>query len=79
MKQGSASRDNNDGRKPEPRAYGINPAGVSQIGSSIGNHVTGKNKILHGVSEPVYAGKGFESPRDRSVENFPSGSQKRSG
>ena len=77
MRQGRASKDNNDGRKVEPIAKGVSPAGVSQIGSSLGNHGTEMGRILHGASEPMYEGRGFNAPRDRKVQIFNGGSQRR--
>lgn len=80
MRQGRASPDNNDGRKVEPRVREINPAAVGQIGSVLGNHITGGKRILPHVtiSEPMYTGKeGFQSPRDRTVQVFKGGSQGR--
>jgi hypothetical protein len=35
------------------RAREINPRGVSQIGSSMGNHATDRSKTLRGAVEPV--------------------------
>jgi hypothetical protein len=34
----------------------VSPGGVSQIGSQLGNHSTGKGKILRGAVEPTYQG-----------------------
>jgi len=65
------------GRKREPVAHAINPAGVSQIGSAMGNHATDTGKILHGASISMDAGRGFESPRDSGRTVHHSGSQGR--
>jgi hypothetical protein len=75
MKQGSGR--NVTEIKREPNVSVINVKAVSQIGSAMGNHVTGKSKSLDGnvISETLYAGRGFENPRDRSVEVFNGGSQ----
>lgn len=35
------------------RARAISPAGVAQIGMSVGNHITGKRKSVDGGAEPV--------------------------
>ena len=63
MKQGSASSSGSGSRKVEPRARAVNPAGVSQFGEALGNHATDTGKILHGASEELYKGKGFEAPK----------------
>ena len=77
MKQGSASSSGPGSRKVEPRARAVNPAGVSQIGSALGNHATDtQGKILHGASEELYKGKGFEAPKTGTTIHH-SGSQGR--
>ena len=50
------------GQKREPIAHAINPAGVSQMGSAMGNHVTGEGKILHGSSVTMDRGRGWRRP-----------------
>ena len=65
------------GRKREPVAHAINPAGVSQIGSAMGNHATDTGKILHGSSISMDAGRGFEAPRDSGRTVHHTGSQGR--
>ncbi len=62
MRQGQASRSGSAGAKREPIVKAVNPAGVSQIGSSMGNHVTENGQILRGVSEPLYKGRGYHAP-----------------
>ena len=47
------------GRKVEPKSRGISPAGVSQIGSSIGNHSMDNAKILTKGVIPVVSGPGY--------------------
>ncbi len=46
-------------RKIEPRAMAINPRGVSQIGSAMGNHATDSGKKLTRAQEPIGAGSGY--------------------
>lgn len=48
--------------KTEPKARAINPKGVSQIGSSMGNKVMDRGKVVHGAIEPVRDGKGYAMP-----------------
>lgn len=62
MKQGKASRDVSESYKRDPRANAMNPKGVSQIGTSLGDHVTDKSRTLRHVPEPLHAGRGFMSP-----------------
>jgi len=62
MKQGRASRDVNESWKRDPRANAMNVKGISQIGTSLGNHVTDKGKILKNIPQPLHAGRGFNSP-----------------
>lgn len=76
MKQGSGN-NSASGRKTEPRAHAINPAGVSQIGSAMGNHATDTGKILHGSSISMDAGRGFEAPKDSGRTIHHGGSQGR--
>lgn len=75
MRQGSASNSGSGGRKIEPIAHAVNPAGVSEIGQSMGNHATDCTKILHGTSQPMYSGRGFEAPRDAGRTVHHGGSQ----
>lgn len=78
MKQGRASRDNNDGRKVEPMVHPVSPTAVSQIGSSLGNHAMDHGRTLPGSSKPLYPDKqGFQPPREREVEHYNGGSQGR--
>jgi hypothetical protein len=76
MKQGQASSSGPGGRKREPIAHAVSPAGVSQIGESLGNHATDSTKILHGASEPMYKGRGFEAPMNKPMRHH-TGSQGR--
>ena len=62
MKQGRASRDVSESYKRDPHSHAINEKGVSQIGQNMGNHVTGKGRIMTSVPQPVHAGRGFTSP-----------------
>lgn len=77
MKQGNASTSGPDGRKIEPRPHAMSPAGVSQIGQSLGNHATGTGRILNGASKELYAGKGFMAPDPVSCTSHKGGSQGR--
>ena len=61
-------------QKVEPTSRAVNPAGVAQIGSAMGNHATESGKIMYGVSKPLYAGRGFEAPKV-SCEPHKGGSQ----
>lgn len=64
------------GRKREPIAHAINPAGVSQIGSNMGNHASdSQGKILHGSSISMDAGRGFTAPHDAGRTIHHGGSQ----
>ena len=76
MKQGKAVTSMG-GRKMEPMAHAMNPAGVSQIGQALGNHATDTGKILHGASESMNAGRGFEAPKDAGRTIHHGGSQGR--
>ena len=79
MKQGSASRDGRAGWKVEPKAHAVSETAVSQIGSSMGNHVTemGAKMNPKGASKPLYEGRGYEAPM-AGRHSYPSGSQRRS-
>ena len=45
--------------KTEPKARAINPRAVSQIGSQMGNHITGKGAPVRGAVENINAGRGY--------------------
>ena len=89
MRQGRQSNTGHTDRAPahsggqynmhkiEPRANAVSITGVSQIGSQMGNHATERRGIMHGVSKPMYAGRGFEAPIDDSVTIHRGGSQRR--
>lgn len=62
-------------QKREPIAHAMNPAGVAQIGSAMGNHATGQGKILHGASVSIDRGRGFEAPTDAGRTVHHNGSQ----
>ena len=66
-----------NGKKREPIAHAMSPAGVSQIGQALGNHATDQGKILHGASESMHAGRGFEAPKDSGKTVHHTGSQGR--
>jgi hypothetical protein len=61
--------------KREPIAHAMNPAGVAQIGSAMGNHATGVGKILNGASVSIDRGRGFEAPKDAGRTVHHGGSQ----
>lgn len=62
MKQGKAGRDVSESYKRDPRANAMNVKGVSQIGTSLGNHITARSKVLKDIPQPLHAGRGFNSP-----------------
>jgi len=63
LKQGRASRDVRESWKRDPIPKAVSIDATSQVGQAMGNHITGKKKILHGVSSPLYSGdRGFVSP-----------------
>ena len=74
MKQGSSSYTVAD-MKREPHSRAVNPAGVAQIGSAMGNHATDVTENLHGSSEALYSGRGFEAPHDAGRTVHHGGSQ----
>jgi hypothetical protein len=48
--------------KVEPRAYGMNPAGVSQMGGAMGNHVSGGGgRTVQGGAQSIVGGAGYEA------------------
>jgi hypothetical protein len=48
--------------KAEPRAYAMNPAGVSQYGTAQGNHATDSGgRILPGGVQSIVHGPGYEA------------------
>ena len=49
------------GRKVEPRAKGIHPGHVAQIGTALGNHATGKGKPVTGAIIPARL-PGYNTP-----------------
>jgi hypothetical protein len=76
MKQGTGN-SSMSGRKVEPVAHKVSRGAVSQIGMAMGNHATGSTKVMDGntVSKPLYAGKGFEAPKDMGRTVHHGGSQ----
>jgi hypothetical protein len=49
--------------KVEPRARGINPSGVAQLGALVGDHVTGRGGRSVGYrGEELVRGKGYATP-----------------
>ena len=58
-------------RKIEPRSMAINPRGVSQIGSAMGNHATDSGKKLTRAQEPIGAGKGYATPMGANTNSKP--------
>lgn len=61
-RQGSADRNVSEGHKVNVTSNAMNVKGVSQIGTSLGNHATDHKKILSNVPQPLHAGRGFMSP-----------------
>jgi hypothetical protein len=48
--------------KVEPKAYAMNPAGVSQYGTAQGNHVTGGGgRTVQGGVQSMVGGAGYEA------------------
>jgi hypothetical protein len=72
MKQGQASSSGPGSRKIEPRSTAVNPGGVSQIGTSIGNHSDKGASDYTGAQ--MYEGRGYEAPM-AGTKNHGSGSQ----
>lgn len=66
MKQGHASREGKYGGKVEPSAKAVNKDWTSQMGNSVGNHVTHQSEPLSGVRADPYKGRGYEAPRNKS-------------
>lgn len=60
MKQGRADISGPRDQKIEPRSQGINPGGVSQMGTAIGNHSDRGTSSYSG--ESMNAGRGFRAP-----------------
>lgn len=60
MKQGRADSSGPRDQKIEPRSQAINPGGVSQIGTSIGNHSDKGTSNYAG--ESLDAGRGYHAP-----------------
>lgn len=58
--QGRADRSGPGGQKIEPRSQAINPGGVSQIGTSIGDHYEHGDTNYRG--EAINAGRGYRAP-----------------
>jgi hypothetical protein len=51
-----------DAHKAEPRAFAMSPAGVSQYGTAMGNHVTGDGgRTTQGGVKSMYAGPGYNN------------------
>jgi hypothetical protein len=48
--------------KIEPRPHAKSVKAVSQIGTSIGNHITGKGKVLRSAMRDIDAGRGYSPP-----------------
>ena len=65
------------GRKVEPKANAMNVRAVSQIGTSLGNHVMEQGKILprNKIAFDVHKGRGFEAPAPVGVHIHKCGSQ----
>ena len=74
MKQGKANPDGRTGWKREPKSNAVSPAGVSQIGSSLGNHVTDDGRPLRNLAVNMYEGRGYAAPM-KSIRTRRGGSQ----
>jgi hypothetical protein len=48
--------------KSEPRARGINPSAVAQLGAHVGDHVTHVGKGTGYKGEPLVRGSGYSPP-----------------
>lgn len=55
-----------DPRTPKPTSRAINPGGVAQIGTALGNHVMGKGQPVKGAAVPLDAGRGYQGPKGPS-------------
>ena len=66
MKQGPSK--NSYEPKTEPKAHAVNVAGASQLGQKVG---------YARAVEPLYTGRGYESPAPKGVTIHHSGSQGR--
>ena len=64
------------GRKVEPISHAVSVKGVSQIGLAMGNKVTDMKGTLPNPASPMYKGRGFEAPMNKSTQHH-SGSQRR--
>lgn len=58
--QGRASRSGPGSQKIEPRSSAINPGGVSQIGTAIGNHSDKGTSPYSG--DAINEGRGYRAP-----------------
>jgi hypothetical protein len=79
MKQWNLSRSSKFAgiKKVEPIPHAINPAGIAQIGTSIGNHGTGDPQHSSYRGDPINAGRGYKAPMNASMKTSKSGSQGR--
>lgn len=62
MKQGRASRNVSESWKRDPHPHAMSVKAVGQIGTSLGDHITGHKRVLRDVAQPLHAGRGFMSP-----------------
>jgi hypothetical protein len=66
--RGGAYISDRSAPKVEPRAKAMNPAGVSQLGTALGNHATTSNgKVLKGAAVPLERGPGYEAKGPRPM------------
>ena len=72
MKQGTGNRQVGD-RKVEPSSRVVNPGGVNNLGSFIGNHTADGD--FTPKATPLYAGRGYTAPAIRSITSRKGGSQ----
>ena len=68
MKQGRASRDVGEGRQRSPYSHATNVKAVSQIGQSLGNHITERTFTVNPI-ENVHAGRGFQAPQPKTRQH----------
>lgn len=79
MKQGTGNSTRAGTAVTRPVTHVVSVAATSQIGQSLGNHVTDNGQRLPGASRPLYPDKrGFEPPPPVSCTPHKAGSQGRS-
>jgi hypothetical protein len=76
MKQGSSSY-NRPQMKREPIPHAQSVAGVSQIGTALGNKATDVPGTLPGGAKALNKGRGFSAPHDEGRTIHHGGSQRK--